>query len=96
MSDGRKELGEPRLDDFRDGFRRAGYAFGADAQDIPLAALDEAQQAAIKRDRMLVAIEIDVDAPDVSEASETPEAPEAQASQKGLAPERKPRAVARK
>jgi len=58
-----------------DGFRRAGRAFGAQAQDIPIDALSAAQLAAIQHDRMLVAVELEVDAPEVADESETPPPP---------------------
>ena len=42
------------------GFRRAGFAFGAEAKDLPLASLKAAQIKAIKQEPMLVAIETEI------------------------------------
>lgn len=45
----------------RDGFRRAGIAFGAQPTDLPLGALTQAQIDAIKSDPMLVATEVEIE-----------------------------------
>lgn len=54
-------------------FRRAGYSFGTEPQDLPLAALSEAQRAAIIAEPMLVAVEVEA-------LSEVGDAPEGQAA----------------
>ncbi len=51
----------------KDGFRRAGFAFGSDPQDIPLDTLDAKQLAALKGDRMLVATELEIDQAEAGE-----------------------------
>jgi hypothetical protein len=52
----------------RDGFRRAGYAFGSESQDIPLADLDKQKLSALKGDPMLLCVETEVEAEDEAEA----------------------------
>ena len=44
------------------GFRRAGYAFGPEPTDIPLADLDKAQREAIEAEPMLRVQEVDIGA----------------------------------
>jgi len=44
----------------REGFRRAGFVFGAQPRDVAPDALTPAQRAAIVRDPMLLVTEIDV------------------------------------
>ncbi len=49
----------------RDGFGRAGFVFSAEPKDIPLADLSRKQRDAIAADRMLVAVELEVDVVEV-------------------------------
>jgi len=51
----------------REGFRRAALVFGSQPRDIPLDALTVAQRAAITRDPMLLATEVEVEIADQAE-----------------------------
>jgi len=51
----------------REGFRRAALVFGSQPLDIPLDALTVAQRAAIERDPMLLATEVEVEIADQTE-----------------------------
>lgn len=42
-------------------FRRAGYRFGAEPQDLPLAALSEEERTAIVNEPMLDVVEVEAD-----------------------------------
>jgi len=52
----------------REGFRRAGFVFGSQPQDVPLDLLTAAQRAAIERDPMLLATQVEVEIEDQTEA----------------------------
>lgn len=47
----------------REGFRRAGYAFGKEAKVIPLADLSKNQLSQIRAEGFLAVSEIEIDAP---------------------------------
>jgi len=61
----------------RDGFRRAGFVFGAQARDISLASLTDGARAAIEADAMLVATEVVVGVESEGSADAKPETPPA-------------------
>lgn len=44
------------------GFRRAGRAFGVEPTDIPLSDLSEKQIEALRKERELVVMDVDIDA----------------------------------
>ena len=52
----------------KEGFRRAGFAFGAAPVSIDASALSEEQIAALKTDPMLIVVEQDVVTPDQDSA----------------------------
>lgn len=47
----------------REGFRRAGFVFGTQAETIALTDLDEDQEAALRKEPMLVVVDIDLPTP---------------------------------
>lgn len=59
----------------QEGFRRAGFVFGAEPRILPLTTLKKEQVAQIKAEPKLVCVEVDVDASDIlvatGEAEET-------------------------
>lgn len=48
----------------REGFRRAGFVFGPQAQVIALTDLNEDQEAALREEPMLVVVDIDLPTPE--------------------------------
>lgn len=52
----------------REGFRRAGFVFGTQAETIALTDLDEDQEAALRKESMLVVVDIDLPTPGAPEA----------------------------
>jgi len=57
----------------REGFRRAGLVFGSQPQDVPLTALTDVQRAAITRDPMLLATQVEVEVMDEDQTEVPPE-----------------------
>ncbi len=51
----------------REGFRRAGYEFGQEARDIPLADLEKEQIEQLKNDPSLLCVEVGVTADEAAE-----------------------------
>lgn len=52
----------------REGFRRAGFVFGTQAETIALTDLDEDQEAALRKEFMLVVVDIALPTPGAPEA----------------------------
>lgn len=55
----------------REGFRRAGFVFSAEARTIPLSKLTPEQYEAITEEPQLVCQEVDIESPEPEDTTET-------------------------